>query len=65
VVEDPSLALPVEADVQCLISAGTQIGMSMQRVQEELKSWLPVILVWLAFVAMGLTIVGVLFELSE
>ena len=39
--------------------------MSMQPVQEELQSWVPVILVWLAFVALGLTIVGVLFELSE
>jgi len=39
--------------------------MSMQRVQEQLQSWLPIVLVWLAFVALGLTIVGVLFELSE
>lgn len=37
----------------------------MGRVYEQIQAWVPIIVVWLAVVALGLTIVGIMFELSE
>ena len=65
-VLDSEFGSASQRDVPGVIWPASEMGgMSMRPVREELQSWVPIILVWLAFVALGLTIVGVLFELSE